>query len=104
MTLNKAIEHAMEVSGRENLCLECRMDHEQLAKWLIELRIRRQANKKSSNFRIDHPECIHQCSNRGIHIICLHCTRNPFAPSGGDKKQDYFNQEVDVSIFEKGRK
>lgn len=103
MTLNEAIEHAMEVSRRENLCLECRMDHEQLAKWLIELRIRRQADKKPSDFRTDHPECL-RCLNRKTRIICLHCTRNPFAPSGGDKKQDYFNQEVDISIFEKGRK
>lgn len=102
MLLNEAIEHAQEASRREDLCLECRMEHEQLAKWLIELRIRRQADKKVSPLRINHPECVHQCKNRKTRIICLHCIRNPFAPSG-DNKEDFFNQDVNVSIFEKRR-
>jgi len=38
MTLDEAIIHAQEASQREDLCIECRMEHEQLAKWLIELR------------------------------------------------------------------
>lgn len=81
MTLNEAIEHAQETSQREDLCFECRMEHEQLAKWLIELRIRRA--KKISSPSINHPECIHQCANRKTRIICLNCTRNAYAPSGG---------------------
>lgn len=98
MTLNEAIQDAQKASKQEDLSLEYRMHCEQLAKWLIELRIRRV--RKESHLRVDHPECIHQCMNRKTRIICLNCTRNPFAPSG-DRKQDYFNQEVDISIFEK---
>lgn len=99
MTLDEAIEHASEASHREDLCEECRAEHAQLVKWLVELRARRQI-KKEKSLRIDHPECL-WCKNRKTRVICIHCTRNPFAPSGGDKKQDYLNQEVDVTIFEK---
>lgn len=62
MTLDEAIEHASEASHREDLCEECRAEHAQLAKWLVKLRARRQV-KKEKSLRIDHPECVHQCSN-----------------------------------------
>lgn len=98
MVLDEAIIHAREASQREDLCEACREDHAQLADWLDELRSRRQKD----SFLINHPECVHQCCNRKNRAICQHCTRNDFAPSG-DNKQDYFNQEVDISIFEKRR-
>lgn len=47
MTLDDAIIHALEESMREDLCEECRKEHQQLADWLIELKeLRAQLNKK----------------------------------------------------------
>ena len=40
MTLNEAINHALEKS--ESLCGECAEEHRQLADWLIELKNRRE--------------------------------------------------------------
>ena len=38
MTLDEAIEHAKEKACDPTLCAECRGEHDQLAKWLVELR------------------------------------------------------------------
>lgn len=38
MTLDEAIQHALEASERQDLCEECREQHKQLAGWLSELR------------------------------------------------------------------
>ncbi len=38
MTLDFAIQHALEASERQDLCEECRREHKQLAGWLSELR------------------------------------------------------------------
>ncbi len=47
MTLDDAIIHALEESMREDLCEECRKEHQQLADWLRELKeLRAQLNKK----------------------------------------------------------
>ena len=42
MTLDEAIAHAWEVAGEKG-CTECGKNHAQLAKWLEELRIWRNA-------------------------------------------------------------
>ena len=43
MTLDEAIEHTLEIANKDKCMLgrECREDHLQLAKWLIELKIYR---------------------------------------------------------------
>lgn len=38
MTLDEAIEHALEKSKDNNLCEECKDNHEQLYLWLSELK------------------------------------------------------------------
>lgn len=38
MSLEEAIDHAIEVSQKKSSCEKCREDHAQLAKWLIELK------------------------------------------------------------------
>lgn len=38
MTLEEAIDHAVEVSQKKSTCKECREEHSQLAKWLTELK------------------------------------------------------------------
>ena len=38
MTLDEAIEHALEKSQDNNLCEECRDNHKQLYIWLSELK------------------------------------------------------------------
>ncbi len=38
MTLDFAIQHALEAVHRSDLCEECRSEHQQLANWLQELK------------------------------------------------------------------
>lgn len=38
MTIDEAIIHAKEASKREDMCAECRAEHQQLAEWLEELK------------------------------------------------------------------
>lgn len=38
MTLDFAIQHALEAVHRSDLCEECRSEHQQLADWLQELK------------------------------------------------------------------
>ncbi len=38
LTLEEAIQRALEESERLDLCLECREEHRQLAEWLAELK------------------------------------------------------------------
>lgn len=38
MTLDEAIEHALEKSKDNNLCEECKDNHKQLYLWLLELK------------------------------------------------------------------
>lgn len=45
MTLDEAIRHAEEVAANEP-CEECADEHVQLAAWLTELKVRRQAEEK----------------------------------------------------------
>ncbi len=47
ISLDEAIIHAQEASQREDLCAECRKEHEQLANWLIELRDYKRESKRS---------------------------------------------------------
>lgn len=51
MTLNEAIEHLEETltnSDHRWSCAECKSEHEQLLKWLIELKQRRSEDDKTS--------------------------------------------------------
>ncbi len=92
MTIDEMITRIEEASRKE-----LHPEYKQLIEWLTELKAFK------GRYKIPHPECF-SCRNRKVRIICCHCTRNDFAPSGGDNKQDYLNQEVDVSIFEKRKK
>lgn len=51
MTLDEAIEHLEETltnSDHRWSCAECKSEHEQLLKWLIELKQRRSEDDKTS--------------------------------------------------------
>lgn len=51
MTIDEAIIHAREVAEcREDMCKECRQEHEQLAEWLEELKAFRRSAKNSKEW------------------------------------------------------
>lgn len=64
MTLDFAIQHALEASRREDLCESCREEHEQLAGWLMELREIRAD-------RMPHGYWIYRGTERGY--FCSNC-------------------------------
>lgn len=45
MTLDKAIEHIDCILLQDDICEECKKDHEQLRGWLIELKAYRELNE-----------------------------------------------------------
>lgn len=63
MTLDAAIQHAMEAFEREDLCEECRKEHKQLAEWLEELRDTRSARVPRGHWIYRGTEKGYFCSN-----------------------------------------
>lgn len=47
MTLDKAIQHALDIAASDTTCTECRKEHEQLAAWLQELKKYRKEREKT---------------------------------------------------------
>lgn len=47
MTLDKAIQHALDIAASDATCTECRKEHEQLAAWLQELKKYRKEREKT---------------------------------------------------------
>lgn len=51
MTIDEAIEHAREVAeSRDDMCAECRAEHQQLADWLEELKCYQEQHYRMCDF------------------------------------------------------
>jgi len=65
MTLDFAIQNALDASERQDLCEECRKEHKQLADWLSELR-----DIRSNEGKL--PVVCHSMTNKEA-ILILEC-------------------------------
>lgn len=66
MTIDEAIEHAREVSEvREDMCAECRAEHQQLAEWLEELK----------RYRKEHAWAKNRAYNKAINDFEFACAK-----------------------------
>lgn len=67
MTIEEAIEHAEEIANNEDICVDDREKHKQLAEWLKELIILRNQNIYTRNYpfydKYTIPDPCRGCSN-----------------------------------------